>query len=148
MALYVSAGTRRRRLIVVGLAGLVLGLVVGVVIGRSLSQGVGARVDSVRSQAASAVSALERLPIEYEQALAGSGGETTATITEAVARARAQLDRAYADAIWLTPDAPRATDAAIDSVADAVARRADLVEFQDAVDAAAAAIGLTFGLSP
>jgi hypothetical protein len=86
--------------------------------------------------------------LEYEQALAGEGSESTTTITDAVDRASAQLDEAYEAAIWLGSDARDGTDAAFAEIEAEVAAGADLVVVQDAIDAGVAEIQLTFALSP
>jgi hypothetical protein len=128
--------------------GLAAGLLLGFVLGRSTADGLDDGVASVQEQAAEAATALERIPIEYEQALAGEGGESTTTITDAVDRASAQLDEAYEAAIWLGSDARDGTDAAFAEIEAEVAAGADLVVVQDAIDAGVAEIQLTFALSP
>jgi hypothetical protein len=148
MALYVPDGARRRRLAIAVAVGLAAGLLLGFVLGRSTADGLDDGVASVQEQAAEAATALERIPIEYEQALAGEGGESTTTITDAVDRASAQLDEAYEAAIWLGSDARDGTDAAFAEIEAEVAAGADLVVVQDAIDAGVAEIQLTFALSP
>ena len=148
MALYIPAGARRRRLVLGVLAGLVVGLVLGVVLGRSSAPSIDERVASVRAHASGAAISLRRLPIEYEQSLADTGGESTATITAAIDAARARLDQAYEQAVWLGPDAGAATDRALEAVERAVADRVDVDQFQLVIDDAVAAIDATFVLEP
>src|SRR4051794_13452612 len=100
MAIYVPPSTRRRRLVLLVGLGLVVGLVAGFGLGRATSSGIDDAVSKVQSRASDAATTLQRLPIEYGQAVTGSGGESTRTITEAIARARSELDRAWADARW------------------------------------------------
>ena len=116
MALYVSAGTRRRRGLAIAGAALAVGLALGYVLGGAGSTSVSAEVEAVQARAGDATTALERLPIEYEQSLTGVGGESASSIVEALDRARAQLDVAYAGAIWLPAGASAATDAAFDDL--------------------------------
>jgi hypothetical protein len=104
-------------------------------------------VKQVRAQAQDAATALERLPIEYEQALTATGGESTATITEALARARSTLDDAYREIDVFGPATRTAADAALDAVAGAVADKVPLAEFEAAIADAVAAIRATFGLA-
>lgn len=147
MALYVPAGARRRRLILTVVAGLVVGLALGFVLGRSTAQGLGDRVDAVKAQAADAATALERIPIEYEQAVAGEGGESTDTIRGAIERAGDQLDDAYAEAIWFGPDARDATDDAFAELARAVDDGVPPDDFATLIDAAVARIQQSFALA-
>ncbi len=147
MALYVPAGARRRRLILAIVTGLVLGLALGFVLGRSTAQGLGDRVDAVKAQASDAATALERIPIEYEQAVTDSGGESTETITAAVDRARAQLDDAYAEAIWFDAEASVETDDALDAVSEAVVDEAEPADLASLIDEAVVAIQQRFALA-
>lgn len=147
MALYVPAGARRRRLILTVVAGLVVGLALGFVLGRSTAQGLGDRVDAVQAQAADAATALERIPIEYEQAVADAGGESTDTIRSAIKSAQVQLDEAYAEAIWFGSDARDTTDAAFAELQQAVDDGVPPDEFATLVDDAVAEIQQTFALS-
>src|SRR5512134_3173655 len=110
MALYIPAGARRRRLVLFVVLALVVGLGLGDVGGRATSPGL---ADDVAT-------ALLRIPIEYEQAVAGEGGESTETITGAIERARLQLDDAYAEAIWLADDVRDSTDPAFADLAGMV----------------------------
>lgn len=146
MAIYIPDSTRRRRLVVIAGACLVVGLVVGGVLGRATSSGVDDSVKEVRARAEDAAIALERLPIEYEQALAASGGESTATITEALDRARATLDEAYTSIDVFGPGSRTATKTALDAVVGAVADKVPLAEFEAAIADAVAAVRATFGL--
>jgi flavin-binding protein dodecin len=147
LAIYVPDSTRRRRVIVIAGACLIVGLVVGGALGRATSSGVADSVSRVRAQAQDAVTAFERLPIEYEQALAGTGGESTATITEALGRARATLDAAYSEIDVFGPASRSATDAAVDAIARAVADKVPLAEFEAVIADAVAAVRATFGLA-
>src|SRR5881392_2161222 len=99
MALYVPAGARRKRLVLVGALALIAGLLVGFGVGRATSPGLEDEVTDVQNVAFDAVAALRRIPIEYEQAVVGEGGESTVTITEALDRAQTLLDDAYAQAL-------------------------------------------------
>lgn len=144
MALYVSAGTRRRRFVLAIIGALVVGLILGLVIGRTSAPTIDGRVRAVRAEAADAATALQRLPIEYSQVLGQAGGESTATIAAAVDSARGQLERTYDKAVWLGADARGATTKAFDAVAAAVRARVDAEGFQQVIDAAVAAIEATF----
>lgn len=147
MAIYVPPGTRRRRLVLLVVLGLVVGLVAGFGLGRATASGIDDAVSKVQGRAADAATTLERLPIEYEQAVAGSGGESTRTITEAIARARAGLDQAWADASWFGEASRQPVDTAVSALDHFVTGHATPAEFQAAVDAAVQAIERAFGIS-
>lgn len=147
MAIYVPPSTRRRRLVVLAAAALVVGLLLGFGLGRATSSGVDDAVGDVREQAEGAAVALQRIPIEYSQASAGEGGESTATITEALGRARAQLDAAWADASWFGPGVRRPVDDALEVVGEAIADGASADDFQAAIDHAVEAVEAAFGIT-
>jgi hypothetical protein len=146
MALYVPQSARRRRLVLTIAIGLVVGVLLGFLIGRATSENLDDAVASVESQAEDSATALERIPIEYEQAVAGEGGESTATIAGAVDRARGQLDQAYEAAIWFGADARSATDAAFDRLDQAVADQVPQAELEAEIDDAVQEIEVTFDL--
>jgi hypothetical protein len=146
MAIYVPPSTKRRRLVLLVAAGLVVGLVVGFALGRATSSGLDDALDAVRGDATDAAVGLQRLPIEYEQAIAGEGGESTRTIAEAIARARADLDEAWEGAEWFGPEARRPVDAALDELDAEVADRVAASEFEAAVDRAVDAVEAAFGI--
>ena len=147
MAIYVPQGAKRRRLIMISAGALVLGLLVGYLVGRATAPSLDDAIVDVREQADVAATAFERLPIEYEQALVGEGGESPQTIADAIESARSQLDEAYADATWFGDGASAGTDEALDAVQQAVADGASADEFAAAAAGAAAAIRSTFGVS-
>lgn len=147
MAIYVPDSTRRRRLVAVAGACLVVGLLVGGTVGRATSPGADDAVEEVRERGRETVTALQRLPIEYEQAVAGEGGEDAATMTSALDRARATLDEAFAVLDVFGPASRAAADAALDGVRQAVEDGVPPREFEAAIEAAISAVRATFGLS-
>lgn len=147
MAIYVPPSARRRRLVLLVLAGLVMGLLAGFGLGRATSSGIDDAVSSVRATATDAAVALQRIPIEYQQALTDTGGESTDTITEAIDRARSELDRAWRDAVWFGPGVRLPLQAAIDAIDQVVAEHGTAEQFQAAVDDAVSVIEQAFGVS-
>ncbi len=146
MAIYVPPSTRRRRLVLLVAAGLVVGLLLGFVVGRGTAEGIDDAVESVRDQAADAATALQRIPIEYEQALAGGEGESMATIAEAVDAARDQLDAAWDEATWFGPGPRQTLDRYFRELDVAVTDHVELHEFEVVVASLVELIGTTFGI--
>jgi hypothetical protein len=147
MALYVPSGARRRRLVIGIVGGLLVGLVIGFLAGRASSPGLADDVAEVQGRAVDATTALQRIPIEYEQALAGEGGESTAAISAAIERAMGQLADAYAEAIWLDDNAASATNGSFDELTALVVDEADLAEVEAAIDGLVAQIETTFAVT-
>lgn len=147
MALYVPAGARRRRVILALLGGIVLGLVAGYLVGRASAPGLADEVADVQDLATDAATSLLRIPIEYEQSVAGEGGESTETITAALDRAQAQLAEAYAAAIWLPDDASAGTDASFDELVTLVEEGVSPGELEAAIDELVTQIERTFAIS-
>jgi hypothetical protein len=147
MALYVSDGARKRNLVLAAVGALVLGLVIGFVAGRATSTGLEEEVSAVQDEAIAAATGFQRLPIEYEQAVAGEGGESAATIDDAIDSADDQLQSVYSEAIWLPDDASAPTDAAVEDLRQVVADQGSLAEFEAAVDDVVQAIEATFGVT-
>ena len=148
MALYVPAGARRKRLVLVGALALIAGLLVGFGVGRATSPGLEDEVADVQDVALDATAALRRIPIEYEQAVAGEGGESTEPIPEPSDRAEPLHDDAYAEAIWLPDDAHEATDPAFDELRQMVEDEAAPEAFDAAIEALVAQVATTFAVEP
>ena len=147
MAIYVPDSTRRRRLIGIAGACLVVGLLAGGALGRATSPGADDAVAEVRERGRETVTALQRLPIEYEQAVAGEGGEDAATMTSAVDRARATLDEAFAVLEVFGPASRAAADDALDALQESIDDGVPPSEFDAAIEAAIAVVRATFGLT-
>lgn len=147
MAIYVPPSTRRRRLVLLVAVGLVVGLALGFALGRSTAEGIDDAVDATQAQAEDAAVALQRIPIEYEQATAGEGGESTETITRAIASARDALHAAFDDATWFGPQPRDELDAELADLDQAVADGVSPADFAAAVDDAVQAIEAIFGIT-
>jgi len=147
LAIYVPDSTRRRRLIGIAGACLVVGLLVGGALGRATSPGADDAVAEVKERGRETVTALQRLPIEYEQAVAGEGGEDAATMTSAVDRARATLDDAFAVLEVFGPASRAAADDALDALQESIDEGVPPSEFDAAIEAAIAVVRATFGLT-
>jgi hypothetical protein len=103
VALYVSAG-RRRRNVILGLVGsLAVGLLIGGAVGRVTAPTVSDRVASVRDAAREVTARLRATPLEYRKQLRGApefraGG----TVVQSLTDAQVSLRSAIADAVWLS----------------------------------------------
>jgi len=147
MAVYMSAGHRRRRTVVIIVVAVVLGVAAGFALGRATSSGVDDAVADAKDRGAAAVAALSRLPIEYEQKAGGTGGETQRKLLDSVDAADERLVDAFAAAPWLTRAQKRAATSAIASVRAAVRDVVSPQEFESHIDEATKAIASTFGIA-
>lgn len=101
MALYISAGTRRRRAVVAVIVAAVLAFGLGLVVGRQQVPSVDEQVRRVRSHAADIATGIERLDIEYEQVLAGQDTAQGGVI-EPLDDIRRDLQSSLDDAPWIS----------------------------------------------
>jgi hypothetical protein len=147
LAIYIPDSTRRRRMVGIAAVCLIVGFLAGGALGRATSSGVDDSVREVRALATDAATALQRLPIEYEQAVAGEGGESMDTIVGALGRARATLDAAFEEIDVFGPAARTAAYEAFDRVAQAIDDGVVPNEFERVIAAAVAAVQQTFGLN-
>ena len=149
MAIYVPRARRRRNLVLVGVAGLVVGVILGSVVGRASAPTVEARVRSVRSEARAIASQLRVVSL-HETAGASSLGDTTgdAGADLALRRTETDLRRLVRRAPWVT------SKTAADLLGETVALRASAPAeartpaFARKVDGLANRIEATFGASP
>jgi hypothetical protein len=149
VAIYVPRTKRRRNLILIGVAGLVVGLVLGGVAGRSSAPTVEARVRSVRSEARAIASQLRVVSLHEaagSASLASNTGDAGADL--ALRRTETNLRRLFKRAPWVT------SKTAADLLADTVALRASAPgqartdAYGQQVDGLADRIETTFGASP
>ncbi len=101
MALYISAGRRRRRAVVAAVAVGVLAFVLGLLIGRQQVPSVGDQIRTVQDDAGQVATGLERLDTEYAKVVAGTdtlAGAVLAPIDSVIATAQ----RALGGAPWIT----------------------------------------------
>lgn len=147
MALYIPAGQRRRRLIVVGVVAAVIGLALGAFLGRATAPTTSDTVSSVQGDARSIDARLKSLPIEYEKVLAGdpqyaNGGGPADSLVVISADTAALADRAE----WLSTDQRTAVVASVDAAQKVAASEASASEFEAAIAEASSSIDQTFGL--
>lgn len=146
MALYVSAGRRRRNMIL-GLAGaLVAGLLIGGVVGRVTAPTVSDRVASVRHATREVTARLRATPLEYRKQLSGSsqfraGGTVVQSLTDAQASLRSVLD----DAAWLSAAQRREIERPLDDLLAAARAKVTARVYTTMVDEVAATIDAALG---
>jgi len=83
MAVYMQGSRRRWVIVAVAVVALLIGIGIGYVIGNNTATTSADVLAESRSKGEDAATALQRLPIEYEQAVSASG-ESSATITGAI----------------------------------------------------------------
>lgn len=146
MALYISAGRRRRTAIVAAIVALIVGLAAGFGIGRGTATGIDETVAAGRAAGRDFASSLRVLPLEYEQMASGSDG-STAGAADIIRRSLAAEPKALAAAPWLSDTDIAALDAKLDVLRDAPATNLSPDDFSKAVDEAAAEVERRFGVA-
>src|SRR5262245_44615713 len=101
MALYVSRAQRTRRTVILVAAAALVAFGLGWAYGRQQVPSIDDRVAEVRAEATDAATSIERLDIEYEQAV--SGGDTVqAGVLEPLDDLRVSLQEEMDRAPWIT----------------------------------------------
>ena len=148
MAVYVPDAERRRRsrrkLAAVGLVAILVGFVLGELVGASRATTAAEQLHTAQGRAAQAIDALTRLPLEYDQALAGTQGESMDTMAGAVDDAAGLLHQAYESAPWIGQATITKLDGDVRAVADAARARVSPDAFAERVATGAAAIAEAF----
>jgi hypothetical protein len=148
MAIYVPRARRRRNLILVGVAALVVGVVLGTAAGRSSAPTVEDRVRSVRNEARSITSQLRVVSLHEGEGAASLKGGGDAGADLALSRTETNLRALFRRAPWVT------TKTAADLLSETTALRAaspaqgQSEAFAQKIDALADQIEATFGASP
>lgn len=145
MAQFVSAGERRRTLIVSCIVSAVAALVAGMLIGRASVPTVAERAAAVRVQGNNLATRLSALTIEYEQALTGSGDTVAKGVDEPLTGIETELKAAVDDAPWVTPGRRAEVLAATKNVRAVAAAEAPAATFETAVGEAATLVREVLG---
>ena len=145
MALYISAGRRRRTTIMVGVAAAIVGLLLGFLLGRGTTTTIDDRISASRDAGRKFAAALRVLPLEYEQAVTddGESGGAAPIVERSLDGEQAALDAAP----WLSDAQIAALRSNLDVVRSAPANDLPPDEFAAAVDEAVTAVEATFGLA-
>ena len=145
MAIYVPRSRRRRNIILVGVAGVVVGAILGIAAGRSSAPTIEDRVKSVRSEARAITSQLRVVSIhEGEGAVSLSGGGD-AGAGLALQRTETNLRALFKRAPWVSSKASAELISETTALRSAAPTRARTGEFANEVDALADKIEQTFG---
>lgn len=144
MAVYMQGSRRHRITAAVGAATLLIGFGIGYLVGQGGATSASDVAAAARSKGEDAATALQRLPIEYEQAVASSSGESSTTITKAIDEAASLLDDAYAAAPWLGPALRQPALDAIEVLRQDVVAKAPIHTFAQHVTDAVNAISAAF----
>ena len=148
MARYIPLARRRRNAVIAAIVALFVGIAVGWLIGKQSAPSVSAAVKDAQQQAADVAVQLERLPIEYDQALSGRGDSVEEGVIAPLDEIQAATTNAFDDAPWITPAARASTQDALAEVRRDALDHVSTDEFETAITNAADSIRSAFGLSP
>ena len=147
MARYIPISRRRRNAAIATVIALFVGIALGWLIGKLSAPSVSSAVKDAQQQAADVAIQLERLPIEYDQALSGSGDTVQAGVIAPLDDLQAAATNAFDDAPWVSPQTRAGAQDALAEVRRAAEDEVSADEFEAAVTEAADTIRLAFGLS-
>ncbi|MFZ0118896.1 MAG: hypothetical protein WBR33_05380 [Pseudonocardiaceae bacterium] len=148
MALYTPQAQRRRQMVILAIAALILGGMLGGLVGRFIAPTPADRVATVREQARQTSSQLRVLSLHVDAGAAslGTGGDAGAGL--ALQRADADLMRALEQAPWITAQSRAALSTHLHDLERTASSGAATKPFAADVDSLATEIDATFGLSP
>jgi hypothetical protein len=145
VALYIPAGARRRRTILIAVATLIVGVLVGFVGGRTTAPSIDDRISAVRSDARETAAGLRVLVLHDEAGAVPPSGAGDGGATLVLKRTRTELEDLFDRAPWLGPaDRSQLLDGldALEAMEDRSAG-----EFGTAAEELATEIELTFGVT-
>ncbi len=102
MAHFVSAGDRRRKLVLSCLVCTLAALVIGVIVGRASVPTLAQRATSVSVAGSALATRVNALTIEYEQALSGGNDTVAKGVDEPLTGIETELSAAMKGAPWIT----------------------------------------------
>jgi hypothetical protein len=144
MALYISAGRRFRRTLVIAVAAAVVAFAIGWLIGHQQVPSIAERVTEVQQDGESQATGLERLSIEYEQVLAGTD-DLDSSVLQPLDDLRTELQSTMDRAPWLTSDERAAMLDAVSQVRQNAVDGVPLEPFTQSATAAATLIRRELG---
>lgn len=147
MARYIPISRRRRNAALVAGAALLVGIVLGWLVGKQSAPSVSSAVHDAQQQAADIAVQLQRLPIEYQQAIDGGGEDSIqAGVVAPLDDIQASATNAFDDAPWIASATRANAQDAIAQVRQDALDKVSADEFETAVNDAADAIRSAFGL--
>ena len=144
MALYISAGRRFRRTLVIAVAAAVVAFAIGWLIGHQQVPSIAERVTEVQQDGEGQATGLERLSIEYEQVLAGTD-DLDSSVLQPLDDLRTELQSTMDRAPWLTSDERAAMLDAVSQVRQNAVDGVPLESFTASATAAATLIRQELG---
>ncbi|MCU1496286.1 MAG: hypothetical protein JWM47_239 [Acidimicrobiales bacterium] len=146
MALYVTAGARRRRTIVISVATMAAGLVFGLLIGRATAPTANDRIRSIQTDARQTASGLRVISLHDESGAISTAAPGDGGVRLVLARTRAELTDELDRAIWVSGAQRRQLLGGLDAL---VARKDEgSAAFGRAAEVLAERIDATFGAQP
>ena len=146
MAVFISAGERRRRFVVGCVLSALVALVVGLFAGRASVPTVRERAASVAMAGSNLATRVDALTIEYEQAISGGGDTVTKGVDEPLTGIETELTRALKSAPWITSTRVAELRAATAKVRAAATAKVSAEEFASATSAASTLIRSSLGV--
>ena len=144
MALYISAGRRFRRTLVIAVAAAVVAFAIGWLIVHQQVPSIAERVTEVQQDGEGQATGLERLSIEYEQVLAGTD-DLDSSVLQPLDDLRTELQSTMDRAPWLTSDQRAAMLDAVSQVRQNATDGVPLESFTASATAAATLIHQELG---
>jgi hypothetical protein len=145
MAIYVPRTRRRRNLLLIGVAGLVVGMILGGLTGRSSAPTVDDRVRSVHHEAQAIASQLRVVSIHEGESAASLAGGGDAGADLALRRTETNLKSLVERAPWVPPKAAASLITETTALRVAAPGEARSETFGQKVDSLADRIEATFG---
>jgi hypothetical protein len=146
MAVYRGPERRRRATAAIAVAALIVGLLAGVLVGRVSAPSVDDQIAEGQAAGRDLVAGLRVLPLEYEQASAGSS--ETGLIEDTVKRATGRLPAALEQAPWLDVTQRREAAQAVHAIAETASAEVAPARFEATVARSTATLESIFGLPP
>ena len=146
MAHFVSAGERRRKLVLSCIVCAMAALVVGVVAGRASVPTVAQRATSVSAAGSELATRMNALTIEYEQALSGGNDTVAKGVDEPLTGIETELSAAMKSAPWISSARAKEVLAATATVRSAAAAKVSAPEFATATSSTAKLIREVLGV--
>ena len=146
MALYISVGRRRRRVIVAAALALVVGLSVGLLIGRRSVTTPSEQVRAVADRGRDLATRVDALTIEFEQAVDGTGDSIAKGVIEPLVGIDRDLRSTLAGAPWLVPATRRDLRAMIAELGTDATSGMAPAEFESATAAVSKAMRRALGV--